>query len=293
MRRDDFLQHVAWTGTGIAWSLSKTGLFDVRAAEAATSELSFVQISDSHLGFARPENPDVAGTLQKTIDAINALPSQPAFVVHTGDVTHLAKAAQFDAAKQLLGGLKAPLIVLPGEHDVIGSPDNFFAAFHRSDAPQGWFSFDQGGVHFVALVNVFNFEIDGKLGNEQLDFVEKDLAAQKRSTPIVVFAHVPLYALYPQWGWTTEDGARVLGALRRFDAVTVLSGHIHQIVQHTEGNIRFATAASTAYPQPAPGTAAAPGPLKVADGTLLGVLGYRSVELTNGTATVVDRSLRA
>jgi 3',5'-cyclic AMP phosphodiesterase CpdA len=293
MKRDDFLKHVAWTGTGIAWSLSQTGLFEARAAEAAGDGTSFVQISDSHLGFARPENPDVAGTLQKTIDAINALPVQPAFVVHTGDVTHLSKAAQFDTAKQLLGTLRAPLIVLPGEHDVIGSPDNFFAAFRRSDAPQGWFSFDQGGVHFMALVNVFNFEIDGKLGAEQLDFVEKDLAAQKRSTPIVVFAHVPLYALYPTWGWTTEDGARVLAALRRFDAVTVLNGHIHQIVQHTEGNIRFATAASTAYPQPAPGTAAAPGPLKVPDGTLLGVLGYRSVALSRGPATLTDHSLQA
>ncbi len=292
MRRDDFLRHVAWTGTGIAWSLSHTGLFDARGAEAAPGALSFVQISDSHIGFARPENPDVAGTLAKTIEAINALPVQPAFVVHTGDVTHLSKPAQFDAAKQMLGTLKAPLVVLPGEHDVIGSPDGFFAAFGRSDAPKGWFSFDQGGAHFVVLVNVFNFEIDGKLGAEQLDFVERDLAAAKRSTPIVVFAHVPLYALYPPWGWTTEDGSRVLAALRRFDAVTVLNGHIHQIVQHTEGNVRFATAASTAYPQPAPGTAAAPGPLKVPADQLLGVLGYRSVEIARGVATIADAPLQ-
>jgi 3',5'-cyclic AMP phosphodiesterase CpdA len=293
MRREDFLKHVAWTGTGIAWTLSNVGLFTATGAEAAEGALSFVQISDSHLGFARPENPDVAGTLQKTIDAINAMPVQPAFVVHTGDVTHLSKSVQFDTAKQMLGTLKAPLVVLPGEHDVIGSPDNFFAAFRRSDAPNGWFSFDQGGVHFVALVNVFNFEIDGKLGAEQLDFVEKDLAAQKRSTPIVVFAHVPLYALYPAWGWTTEDGARVLAALRRFDAVTVLNGHIHQIVQHTEGKIRFASAASTAYPQPAPGTAAAPGPLQVDSDMLLRVLGYRSVELERGPAALSDIPLQA
>jgi 3',5'-cyclic AMP phosphodiesterase CpdA len=293
MRREDFLKHVAWTGTGIAWTLSNTGLFTAAGARAADGGISFVQISDSHLGFARPENPDVTGTLQKTIDAINAMPVQPAFVVHTGDVTHLAKSAQFDLAKQMLGTLRAPLVVLPGEHDVIGSPDNFFAAFRRVDAPNGWFSFDQGGVHFIALVNVFNFEIDGKLGAGQLDFVEQDLAAQKRSTPIVVMAHVPLYALYPTWGWTTEDGARVLAALRRFDAVTVLSGHIHQIVTHTEGNIRFASAASTAYPQPAPGTAAAPGPLQVPSDMLLRVLGYRSVELQHGTASIGDRPLQA
>jgi len=293
MERSDFLKHIAWTGAGISWTLTSTGLFGAQSALASENALSFVQISDSHIGFTRPENPDVIGSLQKTIDAINALPVQPAFVVHTGDVTHLSKPAQFDSAKQMLGTLKAPLIVLPGEHDVIGSSDNFFAAFRRTDAPRGWFSWDQGGVHFLSLVNVFNFEIDGKLGTEQLDFIEKDLAAQKRSTPIVVFAHVPLYALFPQWGWTTEDGSRVLAALQRFDAVTVLNGHIHQIIQHTEGNIRFATAASTAYPQPAPGTADKPGPLKVPDDRLLSVLGYRSVEVSGHTATIADHSLQA
>jgi Icc protein len=292
MKRDDFLKHVAWTGTGIAWSLSTGGLFNAQKALASGGAISFVQISDSHIGFARPENLDVTGTLQKTIDAINALPVQPAFVVHTGDVTHLSKPAQFDTAKQILGTLKVPLVVLPGEHDVIGSPGAFFTAFRRSDAPKGWFSWDQGGVHFVSLVNVFNFEIDGKLGNEQLDFVEKDLAAQRSSTPIVVFAHVPLYALFPPWGWTTEDGSRVLAALRRFDAVTVLNGHIHQIIQHTDGNIRFATAASTAYPQPRPGTAEKPGPLKVPDSTLLRVLGYRSVAIARKTATISDSPLQ-
>jgi 3',5'-cyclic AMP phosphodiesterase CpdA len=292
MKRSDFLEHVAWTGSGIVWSLSATGLLNAQPADASPASFSFVQISDSHIGFARPENPDVAGSLRKTIVAINALPQQPAFVVHTGDVTHLSKPQQFDDAKQLLSQLKAPLVVLPGEHDVIGSSKAYFDAFARSDAPNGWFSFDRGGIHFVALVNVFNFEIDGKLGPEQSAFVEKDLAAQKSSTPIVVLGHVPLYALYPAWGWTTEDGMQVLAMLRRFDAVTVLNGHIHQIVQHTEGNIRFATAASTAYPQPAPGTADKPGPLKVPDDQLLSVLGYRTVQLELGRlATVTDHAL--
>jgi 3',5'-cyclic-AMP phosphodiesterase len=292
MKRDDFLKHVAWTGTGIAWTLSATGVFNATPALAQGDGISFVQISDSHIGFARPENTDVAGTLQRTIAAINAMPVQPAFVVHTGDVTHLAKAAQFDTAKQILGTLKAPLITLPGEHDVIGSPDAFLAAFAHAGARDGWFSWDQGGTHFLALVNVFNFEIDGKLGAKQLAFVENDLAAQKKSTPIVVFAHVPLYALYPPWGWTTEDGSRVMAALRKFDAVTVLNGHIHQIVQHTDGNIKFATAASTAYPQPAPGTAPKPGPLMVPQSKLMSVLGYRSVAVApKASATISDRSL--
>ena len=291
MKRTDFLEHVAWTGAGIAWSLSASGLLTAEAA-AADGSFSFIQISDSHIGFSRPENPNVLGTFKETVDAINALPKQPAFVVHTGDVTHLAKPEQFDAAKQVLSTLKAPVIVLPGEHDVIGTPKGFFDAFARKDAPDGWFSFDQGGMHFLSLVNVFNFEVDGKLGAHQLDFIEKDLAPQKTSTPIVVFGHVPLYALYPQWGWTTEDGARALVALRRFDAVTVLNGHIHQIIQHTEGNIRFATAAATAYPQPAPGTAEKPGPLKVPGDVLLKVLGYRTVELVrDAPARIADHAL--
>ncbi len=292
MKRGDFLEHVAWTGSGIVWSLSATGVLAATPAAAATGSFSFVQISDSHIGFTRPENPDVLGTFHQTIAAINGLARPPAFVVHTGDVTHLAKPEQFDAAKQALSALRVPLIVLPGEHDVIGSPRAFFDAFARSDAPDGWFSFDQGGIHFLALVNVFNFEVDGKLGAQQIDFIEKDLAAQNVSTPIVVFGHVPLYALYPKWGWTTQDGARVLAALRRFDGVTVLNGHIHQIITHSEGNIRFATAAATAYPQPAPGTAERPGPLQVAPDHLLAVLGYRSVELDAGApARVADRPL--
>jgi len=204
MKRDDFLKHVAWTGTGIAWSLSGTGLFSAGAL-AADGGISFVQISDSHIGFSHPENPDVIGTLQQTIGAINAMPVQPSFVVHTGDVTHLAKPAQFDTAKQLLGTLKAPLIVLPGEHDVIGTSDAFFAAFRRSDAPQGWFSWDQGGVHFLSLVNVFNFEIDGKLGAEQLDFVEKDLAAQKKE-------RVHLEVTKAQGGLDSESSAAIEAA---------------------------------------------------------------------------------
>jgi 3',5'-cyclic AMP phosphodiesterase CpdA len=296
MDRKQFLDHVAWTGTGIVWTLGASGVLTALPSTALAADakhaVSFVQISDSHIGFARPENTDVAGSLAKTIDAINALPQAPDFVIHTGDVTHLSKAQQFDEAKQLLAKLKAPLIVLPGEHDVIGDPKGFFTAFGRADAPDGWFSFDRGGVHFLALVNVFNFEIDGKLGADQIAFVTNDLKAQKSSTPIVVFAHVPLFALFADWGWTTEDGANVIAQLRRFDNVTVLNGHVHQIQQHVDGNIRFATAASTAYPQPAPGTAPKPGPLKVPDDQLLHVLGYRTVTLDlDSAASYADHDL--
>ena len=291
MKRSNFLEHVGWTGAGIAFTLGVTGTMEPLAAGATARNIGFVQISDSHIGFHQPANEDVAATLNATVDRINAMPVQPAFVVHTGDVTHLSKPAQFDDAKQILGRLKAPLVVMPGEHDVIGGPTAYFAAFGQPKGTRGWSSFDRDGVHFVALVNVFDFEKMGLLGNEQLSWLENDLRGQKRDTPIVVFGHVPLYALYPQWGWTTEDGAKALAMLARFSAVTVLNGHIHQVISHTEGNIAFHTAHATAYPQPAPGTADKPGPLVVPKDQLLGMLGYRSVKLTSGETAIEESTL--
>ena len=292
MKRVSFLEHVGWTGGGIAFAMTAAGTF---ASAAPGSDFTFVQISDSHIGFSLPANPDVLGTLNATVDRINALPQQPAFVMHTGDVTHLSKAEQFDTAKSVLGRLKAPLFVIPGEHDAIGTEGaaRFAAAFPNAAAPDGWLSFDRNGVHFVALVNVFNYETMGVLGSKQLDWLANDLAPLKADTPVVVFGHVPLYALYPPWGWTTEDGAKAIAMLKRFSAVTVLNGHIHQIITQREGNISFATAAATAYPQPAPGTAPAPGPLTVPAPELLGHLGYRNVSFTGGHAAVSDRSLHA
>lgn len=291
MKRTQFLAHVGWTGSGIVFALGAGGTF--AAAASASAGLSFVQISDSHIGFAQPANPDVAGTFTQTIERINALDVQPAFVVHTGDVTHLAKDEQFATAKEILGRLRAPLFVLPGEHDAIGDAGRarYLAAFGRSSGADGWYSFDRGGAHFVALVNVFNFETMGVLGSAQLDWLAKDLAGQKSDTPIVVFGHVPLYALYPAWGWTTEDGAKAIAMLRRFSAVTVLNGHIHQIITKQDGNISFATANATAYPQPAPGQAPAPGPLTVPAPELLRVIGYRTATINSGTVTVSDRPL--
>lgn len=292
MKRASFLEHVGWTGGGIAFALTAGGTF---AQAAPGGDIDFVQISDSHIGFAQPANADVAATLNATVERINALPQQPAFVMHTGDITHLARADQFDAAKTILGRLKAPLMVIPGEHDTIGAEGakRYQAAFPNPAAPDGWWSFERNGVHFIALVNVFNYETMGVLGAKQLDWLAHDLAAQKPDTPIVVFGHVPLYALYAPWGWTTEDGAKAIAMLRRFSAVTVLNGHIHQVITQREGNIAFATAAATAYPQPAPGTAAAPGPLVVPAPELLGRLGYRTVSVHGGRAAVIDRTLQS
>ncbi len=291
MNRSQFLEHVGWTGAGVAFTLGAAGTMVPLAAGASAATIGFVQISDSHIGFHQPANKDVAASLQTTVDRINAMPVQPAFVVHTGDVTHLAKPAQFDEAKQILGGLHAPLVVLPGEHDVIGGPKAFFDAFGTPRDTPGWSSFDRDGIHFVSLVNVFNFEKMGLLGSDQLTWLERDLHAQKRDTPIVVFGHVPLYALYPAWGWTTEDGAKALALLARFSAVTVLNGHIHQVLSHVEGTIAFHTAYATAYPQPAPGAAEKPGPLVVPKSQLLGMLGYRRVKVMGGATTVDESTL--
>jgi Icc protein len=293
MNRTRFLEHVGWTGGGLAFTLTAAGTFST-AASAATG-LSFVQVSDSHIGFAQPANPDVAGTFNAVVDKINALPVTPAFVVHTGDVTHLSKTEEFDAARSILARLKAPVFVLPGEHDAIGAEGRrrYLTAFGRPSGPEGWYAFDRDGVHFVALVNVFNYETMGVLGSAQLEWLAKDLAAHKSDTPIVVFGHVPLYALYPAWGWTTEDGAKAIALLRRFSAVTVLNGHIHQIITKRDGNISFVTANATAYPQPAPGKAERPGPLVVPAPELLRDIGYRSVAIEGSTVTVTDRPLAA
>lgn len=295
MKREDFINHVAWTGAGLAWTLTNAGV--VRGVASAADDYPFfVQISDSHIGFHQAPNEDVSATLQKALDAINAMPVQPRFVMHTGDLTHLSKPEQFDTVKQMLGTLKAPLFTIPGEHDMLGdSGKAYFAAFAPQGGKDPWYSWNQDGVHYIALVNVFNFETNGKLGQEQLSWLAKDVAGVKAATPVVVFGHVPLYTLYQQWGWFTEDGAQALATLAKFDNLTVLNGHIHQVIEHTEGKTRFYTAASTGYPQPAPGSAPAPGPLKVSPDQLLSTIGYRNVTLDidrgHMEAKVQDRKL--
>jgi 3',5'-cyclic AMP phosphodiesterase CpdA len=214
-------------------------------------------------------------------------------VVHTGDITHTATAAQFDQARSILGRLRAPLVAMPGEHDAIGAAGRarYADAFGRNDAPDGWFSWDQGGVHFVTLVNVYNFETMGVLGTAQLDWLAKDLAALRPDTPLVVFGHVPLFPVYPAWGWMTEDGAKAIALLKRFSAVTVLNGHIHQIVTQRDGAIAFATANATGYPQPKAGTAPAPGPLTVPAAELPHDLGYRTVAFDGTHVAYADHDL--
>ncbi len=291
--RRDFMKCLAWAGSGIAWTVvggvpkaMPIGMGLGGPALAAESGFTFVQISDSHIGFKADANPDPNATLQVALDKAAAL--KPAMMIHTGDVTHLSKPEQFDTAEQIIKGAKIDTHYIPGEHDVIGDDGKmFFARFGGSGAaPGGWYSFDQGGVHFVALVNVIGFgpATGGTLGKDQLDWLAQDLKGKGPSTPIVVMAHIPLWPIYPQWGWTTADADQAFTSLKPFGSVTVLNGHIHQVVQKVEGKVTFQTAMSTAFPQPAAGAAPSPGPMKVPADKLKSVLGIR--EIAYGTAAV-------
>jgi plastocyanin len=300
--RRGFLKCMAWAGTGLVWKVaggvpvSRLIAGGPRAA-GEIGNLTFVQISDSHIGFDKGANPDVTATFQAAIDNINALPAEPDFILHTGDLSHLSEPSQFDTLDQVLKGAKRKQVFyVPGEHDV--ALDNgrlFLQRYGKGTQGGGWHSFDHKGVHFVGLVNVLNLKAGGLglLGHQQLEWLERDLQAHSSSTPVVVFAHIPLWAVYPQWGWGTEDSAQALSCLRRFGSVTVLNGHIHQIMQKVEGNLTFHTALSTAFPQPVPGTAQAPGPLKLPAEQLRKVLGLAHVHFLAGEhhLAVVDSTL--
>lgn len=301
--RRGFLECMAWAGTGLLWVSTAHGLSSrpISSAEAAapvTSGFSFVQISDTHVGFKGQANPDAAVTLQQVVERINALRPAPAFVLHTGDQTHGQKAGAFDTVAQILKGVKTERVFYaPGEHDVFldGGAEYLRRYGAGTVGGRGWQSFDYKGTHFVGLVNVLKYKGEGvgALGEEQIAWLSKDLAPLAASTPVVVFAHVPLWAVYPKWGWTTEGAERALSHLRRFGSVTVLNGHIHQVMQKVEGQIRFHTAMSTAFPQPAPGTAPGPGPMKIPEAEARRLIGVTDVAYVPGRLplAVVDSTL--
>jgi Icc protein len=301
--RRGFLKCMAWAGTGALCVMQGSVLKSYalnRSSDpgpaAAAGELSFVQISDSHMGFNKPANPDVAGTLKAAVDKINALPTPPEFLLHTGDISHLSKPEEFDNVDQILKSTGREAFFVPGEHDVLNDDGKqFLERYGKGSKGAGWRSFDKKGVHFIGLVNVMNLKAGGlgTLGHEQLEWLEDDVKHLKSSTPIVVFAHIPLWSVYPEWGWGTEDSAQALAYLKKFGSVTVLNGHIHQTMQKVEGNVTFHTAASTAFPQPQPGKADSPGPMKVPAEQLRSVLGITNVNYVRGkhALAVVDSTL--
>ena len=292
LNRRHALECMIWAGTGIMWTLvggvpkSLNLLSEAQAADAVASGFTFLQISDSHVGFDKEAKVTAIDTLNEAIGKVMAMPMKPSFMIHTGDITHLSKADQFDDASQIIGSTGILTHYVPGEHDVVdaGQGQAYMDRYGKDTWGQGWYSFDDNGVHFIGLVNVVNLKAGGLgfLGPDQLDWLQKDLASRPSSQPIVVFAHIPLWTIYPQWGWGTDDSAQALTLLKRFGSVTVLNGHIHQIIQKVEGNMTFHTADSTAFPQPAPGAAPAPGPMIVPAEQLRGMLGLTSVDYVVG-----------
>ena len=288
------LECMIWAGTGVLWTMvggvpRSSSLLGISEAKAqAASGFTFLQISDSHIGFKQAANPNALGTLEEAIAKVGALPQKPAFMIHTGDITHLSKAEEFDNADQVIGKAKLETFYVPGEHDIID--ENLGKAYLERYAKRtqakgtGWYSFDKNGVHFVGLVNVANLKAGGlgALGAEQLAWLADDLKGKSASTPIVLFAHIPFWTVSAEWGWGTEDSAQALGLVKRFGSVTVLNGHIHQIMQKVEGTVTFHTARSTAFPQPAPGSAPSPGPMKVPEDKLRSVLGIATVAVKQG-----------
>ena len=289
--RRNALKCLAYGGAGTLFALSGGIFTPVDLAMAASDKRAtaglgkplFVQISDTHIGFNKDANPDVNGTLNQTIEFVNGMAEQPALIIHTGDITHLSKPAEFDTAQQLFSGLRTTeMHTVPGEHDTSDTGvTEYFNRFGKASDNKGYYSFDHAGVHFIGLINVLEFKAGGlgTLGPAQLAWVEADLKGRSASTPIVVFAHMPLWTVYEPWGWGTSDAGLLVDQLRRFGSVTVLNGHIHQIVQKVEGNVTFHTARSTAYPQPAAGIGSGPGPLKVPADQLAGMLGVTSVSM--------------
>ncbi len=301
--RRGFLECMAWAGTGMIWTASAGVLSSKAFGQTANHQMeggggfSFVQISDSHIGFNKAANPDVTATLQQAISKINALERTPDFLIHTGDLSHLSKPSEFDTLDQVLKSAKSgKTFFVPGEHDMLtDNGQQYLERYGKDTKGAGWFSFDHKGVHFIGLVNVVDLKAGGlgTLGAEQLTWLKQDLAGRSSSTPIVVFAHIPLWTVYPEWGWGTEDGMTALSYMKRFGSVTVLNGHIHQTMQKIEGNVFYHTAMSTAFPQPKPGTAPSPGPMKVPADRLADALGITHVDFVPGTHTlaVVDSSL--
>ena len=300
--RREVLECMVWAGTGVLWTISggvphSVGLIGEAAAAEPAAGFTFLQMSDSHIGFDKAANPDALGTLREAVAKVKAMPTKPAFIIHTGDITHLSKPAEFDNADKVFSETGTQIHWVPGEHDIIDEDRGkaYLERYGKGSKGAGWYSFDDHGVHFIGLVNVVDLKGGGlgNLGAEQLAWLEADLKDRSNSTPIVVFAHIPMQIVYKEWGWGTEDGMKALDLLKRFGSVTVLNGHIHQLVQKVEGNMTFHTAMSTAFPQPAPGSAPSPGPMVVPADQLRSKLGLSTVTVMQGNKPLafVDKTL--
>lgn len=294
---------LGWIGTGMLWTVVggvPQTLGAIESAEAATvkpTDFTFLQMSDNHIGFKAGPYQDVAGTLQDAIAIVKGMKTRPALMLHTGDISNSSKPEEFDVSDQINGTLGIPVHHVPGEHDFLDpGKKRYLERYGKGTQGDGWYSFDDHGVHFIGLSNVLHTAPDGQwlLGSDQLAWLAKDLSGLSSSTPIVVFAHVPLWTIYAPWGWGTADAPAAVALLKRFGSVTILNGHIHQIVQKVEGDLQFHTARSTAFPQPATGTAKFPGPmLKMPAGAIGQHLGITmaSARRSSSSLALIDRTL--
>jgi 3',5'-cyclic AMP phosphodiesterase CpdA len=300
MNRRQLIRHTAWFGAAVGLAVAGGEVISHVAGSASAEHaqsrptLRFAQVSDSHIGFTGGANPDVTKTFDHAIDQINNLGYTPDFVIHTGDLTHLSSPDQFDQVKQMLSGLRTPhVFTVPGEHDSVDDAgQKYRSAFGAGTRGDGWYSFDIAGVHVIALVNTLNLKKLGHLGIDQLEFVKKDVAGLSSDTPIIVFSHIPLFAMYPDWGWGTDDATQALSQLSRFSSVTCLNGHVHQLFSKTEGNVTFYSGTTTAYPLPHPGDGPAPKPVTLPAGKLGDALGIREVSYTKGQTALALKEQR-
>ena len=269
---------MTWAGSAMVWTVAggipRSRL--IGRAVAAETGFSFAQVSDSHLGFDKPVNTNVTGTFQEALGQVDGDCRQnPPFLIHTGDITHLFEAGTVRhrcAVTERRRSCRSTLcpVSTTSWKKMAKATSTATAKARKGD---GWYSFNAHGVHFIGLVNVVNLQGNGlgDLGEAQLEWLEKDVKHLSASTPIVVMAHVPLWIVYQDWGWGT-DGAQALTYLKRFGSVTVLNGHIHQVMQKVEGHVAFQPPAPPRFRR-GPGVAKGPGPTPVPPGELKKYLG--------------------
>ncbi|HSD71656.1 MAG TPA: metallophosphoesterase [Thermoanaerobaculia bacterium] len=228
----------------------------------AQTPFSFIQLSDTHVGFSGPPNPLGTQAFERAVEMINGLRERPDLVLVTGDLTHDSEkpgehADRMKLFQKIAGRLNVPLIkVVPGEHDAgLDGGVLFRDAFGETH-----YSFDHRGVHFIALDNVS--QARPNVGPEQIAWLNNDLSRFPTTAPIVVFTHRPLFDLRPDWEWFTGDGDEVMNALAPYENVTVLYGHIHREHTHTEGRVTHHAARSLifAFPDPEAGVPKKPIP---------------------------------
>lgn len=252
--RRQFMQLAGVGGVVFVTGLGKPVLAADPASGLASEDFFFIQLSDSHWGFEGPPNPDARGTLPKAVAAVNALTQAPDFVIFTGDLTHTTddprerrkRLAEF---RDIAAGLKVKTVYfIPGEHDAALDNGKAFKEFFGALN----YTFDNKGVHFIVLDNVS--DPGAQLGEAQLTWLGEDLKKQAQDARIVVFAHRPLFDLYPQWDWATRDGAKVVDLLMPHTNVTVFYGHIHQEHHHMTGHIAHHSAKSLIFALPVAGS---------------------------------------